>query len=188
MRAISLEEVKNIIGLIRNGFIDNNGKKHKANKEIAFALNLQSNLGLRIGDVLKLTINDIVLENNRYHLKLVETKTKKLRTFTVPTEIYNYMRIYQLENGIKDNEPLIKTSVRNIQKILKYATETLGLEEVSTHSFRKYFATTIYMNNSYDIRLVQELLQHSDISTTQRYVGVSSQRIESAIMNHTNIV
>lgn len=188
MRAISLAEVKSIIGLIRNGFIDNNGKKHKANKEIAFALNLQSNLGLRIGDVLKLSINDIVLENNRYHLKLVETKTKKLRTFTVPTEIYNYMRIYQLENKIADNEPLIKTSVRNIQKILKYATETLGLEDISTHSFRKYFATTIYMNNSYDIRLVQELLQHSDISTTQRYVGISSQRIESAIMNHTNIV
>lgn len=188
MRAISIEEVKNIVGLIRNGFIDNNGKRHKANKEIAFALNLQSNLGLRIGDVLKLTINDIVLENNRYHLKLVETKTKKLRTFTVPNEIYNYIRIYQLENRIADNEPLVKTSVRNIQKVLKYTTETLGLENVSTHSFRKYFATSIYLNNNYDIRLVQELLQHSDISTTQRYVGVSSQRIENAIATHTNII
>ena len=188
MRAISIEEVKNIVGLIRNGFIDNNGKRHKANKEIAFALNLQSNLGLRIGDVLKLTINDIVLENNRYHLKLVETKTKKLRTFTVPNEIYNYIRIYQLENRIADNEPLVKTSVRNIQKVLKYTTETLGLENVSTHSFRKYFATSIYLNNNYDIRLVQELLQHSDISTTQRYVGISSQRIENAIATHTNII
>ena len=49
---------------------------------------------------------------------------------------------------------------------------------------RKLFAQKIYENNGFDMLLVQELLQHSNITTTRLYLGVSSQRAEQALQNH----
>lgn len=66
----------------------------------------------------------------------------------------------------------------------------LGLadQNIGTHSFRKYFATTIYKDNGYDIALVQRLLQHSSAAITQRYIGIEPQRIEEAIQNHAQLL
>ena len=64
----------------------------------------------------------------------------------------------------------------------------LGYEGISTHSFRKWYATEIYKSNGYDIALVQRLLQHSSAATTQRYIGIEPQRIEQAIENHARLM
>lgn len=61
------------------------------------------------------------------------------------------------------------------------------LENVSTHSFRKFFATSIYVNNGYNLELVRVLLQHSSAVTTQRYIGIGSQEIENALQNHVKL-
>lgn len=42
--------------------------------------------------------------------------------------------------------------------------------------------------HSYDIALVQRLLQHSSASVTQRYIGIEPQRIESAIQSHAVLI
>ena len=52
----------------------------------------------------------------------------------------------------------------------------------------KWYATEIYINNGYDIALVQRLLQHSSASTTQRYIGIEPQRIEKAIEGHVELI
>lgn len=64
----------------------------------------------------------------------------------------------------------------------------LVFEGISTHSFRKWYATEIYKANGYDIALAQRLLQHSSAATTQRYTGIEPQRIEQAIQNHANLL
>ena len=64
----------------------------------------------------------------------------------------------------------------------------LGFEGISTHSFRKWYATEIYKANGYDIALVQRLLQHSSAAMTQRYIGIEPQRIETAIQNHAQLI
>ena len=61
-------------------------------------------------------------------------------------------------------------------------------EGISTHSFRKWYATEIYKNNGYDITLVQRLLQHSSAAITQRYIGIEPERIEKAIEGHTQLI
>jgi len=75
---------------------------------------------------------------------------------------------------------LIKISVRSVQRQLKIITDYLGLDNISTHSFRKMFATTVYESNDHNIELVKELLNHSSIATTQRYVRVSQEAINKA--------
>ena len=70
-----------------------------------------------------------------------------------------------------------------MQKYLKKVVDYLGYEEpIGSHSFRKYFATEIYRQNNYDIVLVQKLLQHSSVATTQRYIDVD-QRIDKLLLS-----
>ena len=75
-----------------------------------------------------------------------------------------------------------------MQKQLAIVCDYLGHQNISTHSFRKWYATEIYKNNGYDIALVQRLLQHSSAAVTQRYIGIEPQRIEKAIEGHTELI
>ena len=141
-------------------------------------------MGLRIGDVLALKLSDIVKDGDRYRLDIVEEKTGKQRTFTVPVEVYNYIKMYCLENNIKATSRIFDIGERAVQKQLKIVCEYLELEKISTHSFRKYFATQIYINSNYNIALVKELLQHSNTNITQKYICVGTKEIETALNNH----
>lgn len=60
----------------------------RPNERVATALVLEANLGLRISDIIHLRLADIVKDGERYRLSIVEQKTKKARTFTVPLALY----------------------------------------------------------------------------------------------------
>jgi site-specific recombinase XerD len=50
------------------------------------------------------------------------------------------------------------------------------------------FATNIYNANNYNIRLVQEILQHSDPAITQRYLSIAPEDVENALAGTVNII
>lgn len=186
--ALTEEQYKNIIETIRNGFTCVDTHVVKSNNRIAVVLVLEANLGLRISDILKLRLSAIIQDGNRYRLDIIEKKTKKKREFTVPIEIYSYIQNYALENSINPAAKLFPISERTVQNHLKLVCGYLGYENVSTHSFRKYFSSTIYENNNYNIELVRVLLQHSSVVTTQRYIGIGNKQIESALQNHIKLL
>ena len=103
---------------------------------------------------------------------------------TVPLALYQWIRIYSEDNGIQKNEQLFPLTERQIQKHLKLVCDYLGYPGISTHSFRKFFATEIYKANGYNVALVQKLLQHSSTAVTQRYIGIQQKELEAAIENH----
>ena len=184
-RAVSKEEFELIIKTISTGFVLPDGRRVKPNERVATILTLQANLGLRVGDVVKLRLSDIVLENGRYHLDITEQKTQKTRNFTVPAEVYIYIQNYAIKRGLKPKQRLFDISFRTVQNHLQLTCDYLGFgHSLGTHAFRKFFAQSIYENNNFDIVLVKELLQHSSVAITQRYVGVGSQRVEQALQNH----
>jgi len=184
---LTTQQYEIIIKTIKEGFVVD-GKVFRSNNRIATILVLEANLGLRIGDVLALTLNSIIKDGDRYRLNIIEDKTDKQRAFTVPLDIYNYIKMYCLENNIKSNARIFDLSDRAIQKQLKLVCDYLGFENISTHSFRKYFATQIYINNNYNIALVRQLLQHSNTSITQKYIGISTQEVENALNNHIKLL
>ena len=178
-KALTTEQYKEIIQTMKEGFCG-----CRPNERVATALVLEGNLGLRISDIVKLRLCDIVLDGDRYRLEIVEQKTGKSRVFTVPLVIQQYIENYCLRNGLRRDERIFPLTERAIQKQLKIVCDYLGFEGISTHSFRKWYATEIYKNSGYDIALVQRLLQHSSAATTQRYIGMEPQRIEAAIQGH----
>ena len=181
--ALTTEQYTEIIQTMKQGFCG-----CRPNERIATALVLEGNLGLRISDILKLRPCDIVRDGDRYHLEVVEQKTGKSRVFTVPLVIQQYIENYCLRNGIRRSDLMFPITERAVQKQLHIVCDYLGYEGISTHSFRKWYATEIYKANGFDIALVQRLLQHSSAATTQRYIGIEPQRIEQAIQNHAQLI
>ena len=178
-RALTTEQYKEIIQAMKEGF-----SGCRPNERIATVLVLEGNLGLRISDILKLRLCDIVKDGDRFRLEVVEQKTGKQRTFTVPLVIQQYIENYCLRHRIQRTAIIFPISERAVQKQLHIVCDYLGYEGISTHSFRKWYATEIYKSSGYDIALVQRLLQHSSATTTQRYIGIEPLRIEQAIEDH----
>lgn len=185
-RAIDEETYKLIISTMQKGF-EHEEIMHKPNERIATVLQLEYNLGLRIGDILNLTMDSFVKDGSRYRLDIHEQKTGKYRNFTVPVEIYNFIRDYAYENNIHPKAKLFPITERAVLKHLKVICDYLGLQGVGTHSFRKAYATNIYVNNHYNIELVRVLLQHSSTVVSQRYIGIGSKELETAIEKNINL-
>ena len=142
---------------------------------------------MRISDILALTPKSIIKDGHRYRLNVTEIKTKKKRNYTVPEELYNFIKEYCTKYNISDNERLFPFTERHVQKHLAKVSDYLGYENIGTHSFRKFFATDILINNDYNLVLVQRLLQHSSPAITQKYIGISSEEMENALKKHIKI-
>ena len=179
--AVTQAQYHEIIDALRTGL------GCRPNDRVATVLILEANLGLRISDVLRLRLMDIVRDGFRYRLEIREKKTKKARTFTVPAEIYLFIENYCLRHSIGSDERIFPITERTVQKQLKLVCDFLGLKGISTHSFRKFFATEIYKNNGFNIALVQQLLQHSSPAVTQKYIGISTQEVEKALRDHIEL-
>lgn len=181
--ALTKEQYTEIIETIQSG-----GNGFRANPRIAAALQLEANLGLRIGDILQLRLADILRDGKRYRLNITEEKTGKKRSFTVPAEIYIWLRDYADANGISKEERLFPLTARAIQKHLKVVCDYLEYENISTHSFRKFMATNIYENSGHDIALLQTILQHASPTITRRYIGISEDSVEQALVSNVNLI
>ncbi len=181
--ALTTEQYETIITTMKEGFTG-----FRPNERVATALVLEGNLGMRISDIIELRPSSIIRDGDRYRLEVHEIKTGKLRVFTVPLVIQQYIENYCLRHAIRRDDRIFPMTVRNVQKVLAKVCDYLGYEGISTHSFRKWYATEIYRNNGYDIALVQRLLQHSSAAVTQQYIGIEPQRIEKAIEGHAKLI
>lgn len=186
-RPLEVKEYQEIIQLMNGGFtykVEGQEKTFRPNYRISLALQLQASLGLRIGDVLDLRLNSF--KNGK--LEIMERKTDKLQYRDIDPGIINAVYQYAVDNNIKSNYKLFNIGVRAVQKQLKIVTDFLGLNNISTHSFRKLYAVTAYEDNNNNIELVKELLNHTSIATTQRYIRVSQQAINKASRNINYVV
>ena len=118
--ALTEQQYIEIIKTMREGFLTS-----RPNERVAMSLILEANLGIRISDIIQLKLNDIVKDGDRYRLDITEQKTGKQRTFTVPTELMQYIRQYCLDNNIKSNEIIFPITERAVQKHLKLANPTV---------------------------------------------------------------
>lgn len=180
--ALTEEQYKEAVSLLRTGF-ELNGTKVKPNNRIATVAVLQGTLGLRLGDCLSLRMSSFIKDGDRYRLDIVEQKTKKARRFTTPIEVYSFIQNYALDSGISKEARLFDITPRQVERHLNkvFTKMNLPLRQYGSHSFRKFFITKVYQDNSCNIQLCCILLQHSSVSITQKYIGISQKNIEDAL-------
>lgn len=176
MRVLEVSEYRQIIGLLLNGFTTNTGATFRPNKQIALIFQLQASLGLRINDVLGLRVNSF--RNGK--LETREKKTGKLQYRDINPAVTDCVKDYAITNKLGQMDNLFNIKERAVQKQLSIITDYLGLENIGTHSFRKMYATTVYEESGHNIELLKELLNHTSIATTQRYIRTTQEAINKA--------
>lgn len=136
--------------------------------------------GLRVSELTNLKIQDINLPEKTGFIR--QSKGKKDRMFNVPDFLSNEIE-EQIEKQKNLNQEHLfsgrsnKISERNIQKIISTAAKKAGLQNIHTHTLRHSFATHL-LEQGVDIRKIQELLGHSNLSTTQIYTHVSTEELK----------
>lgn len=144
--------------------------------------------GCRISEITNLKLDDFM---DNYHSAIVTGKGNKQRKVFFAQEARNALALY-LQDRKKVLEshniaeptrqvfinqkghPLSVGGVRFI--ISKYSGAEGTNHHINPHAFRHTFATTM-IGNGADVRLVQEMLGHSSISTTQRYTHITTESL-----------
>lgn len=139
---------------------------------------------IRIGEATKLKIADINRYNKTIFIK--NGKSKKDRYVVLSDKILELLRIYYIKHRPKEylfenefeDEPL---SERSIQIVFSQVLTQCKINKAaSVHTLRHSFATHL-LESGVDIRYIQELLGHSDITTTMRYTHVHNQALQQVI-------
>ena len=153
------------------------------------------NTGLRINNLSTLTCGQVWHAGRpRRYLRLPASSMKSGRGHALPLNstarntISGLMRWKAARGEPTDpGAPLFASrhrrtlSVRRAQKIIYDAAETAGLDDgVSTHSLRKSFATRL-LERDVNLRVIQELLGHSQLATTASYLGVGPRALEKGV-------
>lgn len=180
-RPLNDDEFKLLIDTIRHGYRDENGVLHRPNEQAALAIWLEGTIGLRVGDICRITLNHFYQQNDQeWYIRIIEQKTNKQRNFLVPVSIKDELFNYCLDHDIKRNERVIKIGTRAIQKQIENASRHLGLDGIGTHSARKRFANNIYQTTN-DLFLLSTILNHSNVNITKRYVTINATNIKEAL-------
>ena len=161
---------------------------YKRNPQVIAILITESSIGLRLGDVLSMKLNQIHTSEIGYRLIIKEKKTGKERDVPMPSELYAYLTEYAISRGRKRDETIFTLTPRAVTKYIKKVTDYLGLENVSSHSWRKMYSLKIYQSTGNDIVAVQQALMHSSLAVTQRYLNRRSEKLESVLQNNCSIV
>ena len=149
------------------------------------------NSGLRISDLLKLRICDVI-ENGKLkdRITLREKKTNKFKDFPLSEKTKQALKEYLKTRDYSDNEPLFISRKnkgfllrQQAYKIINGVAKSVGIrEKIGTHTLRKTFGYHAY-NNGYDITLIQKLFNHSSPSVTLRYIGITQEELDDVYLS-----
>ncbi len=135
--------------------------------------------GCRVGEMVNVKINDIDLRNKTIK---VMGKGSKERIVYFGDYASKYLEMYLLGKDRKGylftNKKGEKLTIEEVEYIIKDIMKHISIKtHVTPHTLRHTFATHL-LNNGADIRTVQELLGHANLSTTGIYTHVSSDRLK----------
>lgn len=179
---LSSEELEKLMGAPDTS--KPSGLRDKAIMELLFSS------GLRVSELVNLNRDDINLKTKEF---IVRGKGQKDRPVFVSDEAAKWLESYL--KGRSDNyKPLFihlsgsrsqlddgnytRLTARSVQRMIKKYSKLAGiLKQVSPHTLRHSFATDLLRNGA-DLRSVQALLGHSNVSTTQIYTHVTDPQLK----------
>jgi integrase/recombinase XerD len=159
--------------------VDAKGARDKAMLELLYAT------GIRVSELISLDLKDIDLKGGFIKCS---TTDSKIRTIPIGTIALKYLKLYisdyrkALSLSEEDTSLFLnfhgsKMTRQGFWKIIKYYTAKAKINKVITpHTLRHSFAVHLIENGA-DLQAIQEMLGHSDISTTQVYSKINKNRI-----------
>ena len=179
---LSLDEVNRMMAAI--DLSSNEGHRNRAMMEILYGS------GLRVSELVTLRLSQMYLNE---HYMLIEGKGSKQRLVPlspVAEEWFGYWMqeraTWPLKPEAKDiafvnryGRPMTRAMVFTI--VRRLCAEAGIVKTVSPHTLRHSFATHLLQNGA-DLRIIQQLLGHEDLATTEIYTHVNVQDLRKAIL------
>jgi site-specific recombinase XerD len=140
--------------------------------------------GLRLSEITHLQVSDI--DSQRMMIRVRQGKGQKDRYVMLSPTLLELLRVYWrverpktwLFPGHQPDEPISMTSV---QRVCHQAGVDAGLSKrVTVRMLRHCFATHL-LEAGTNVRVIQSLLGHRSLSTTQRYTYVSAQTVRATV-------
>lgn len=148
--------------------------------------------GLRISELTSLNIKDINLKRREFAVRgkwrkvrvvyltknsaeLIQNYLEKRNDHFSPLFIRHNIKTENIELLEDEKMRLTRFFITNMVK--KYALKAFILKDISAHTLRHSFATTL-LSNWADLRAIQEMLWHSSITTTQVYTHVTNKKLK----------
>lgn len=180
---LSEEDINKLLDI---KLIDNYSYRNKAMLELMYAT------GLRVSELVNLKVYDVNLEE-----AIVKTMGKGSKERIIPIGDYalsalkiyiNEYRSTLFKREVNDylflnnhGKPMTR---QGFFKIIKKLANEQGIKKVfSPHTLRHSFATHL-LSHGADLRIIQELLGHSDVSTTQIYTHISNEELEDTFKKY----
>ena len=146
---------------------------------------LALNTGLRISELIDLQWSDIELDSGRCHIK--RAKGEKDRVIFIKPSLTS--ELVDLADKINDHTGLVFQTLKGqpvkaayLRKMIKGKASAAGIQKrVHFHLLRHGYLSRLYKQTK-DLRLVQEVAGHADISTTQIYLHVSGEDVRAAML------
>lgn len=182
---LSVEEIDKIIDSI--DLSSREGQRNRAIIETLYSC------GLRVSELCNLRLSDLYLKEGFIR---VEGKGRKQRLVPISSTAIDEIELYMHDRNQIDIKPgyedyLFISSLRkkNLSRIMvfhlvKELAEKAGIRKViSPHTFRHSFATHL-LENGANLRVIQAMLGHEDIGTTEIYTHIDSTRLRTEIVEH----
>ena len=141
--------------------------------------------GLRVSEAVDLKIHDIDIESG---ILTTTGKGSKTRRVPIGSSAVEWLKSYLSVRRKKENIEIANVFVtstghplnrQSIYRLVREYGEKVGLTEISPHTLRHSFATHLVQNRA-DIRSVQQMLGHADISTTQIYTHMTDAHLRKS--------
>lgn len=137
------------------------------NKRNRLLLELQARAGMRIGEVLKLTPQNV--EDRKLIIEHPKSGRESEVVF-IPRRVAKRLKEYIGEKGIKPNERIFPITYSGARWVIKKIGTQMGLD-LNAHDLRRH-AATFASRAGIPLEIVSKIiLRHANLSTTQRYLG-----------------
>lgn len=135
--------------------------------------------GLRWKEVRLLRWEDIDFAGNVIYLKETKGSTPRI-SFLIP-EVREIVFPLRRETGYVFVNPKTKAPYKGLHKLFRDASKRAGIKRLKPHTLRHAFGT-YSLEATGDLRLVQTLLGHKDITTTTLYTQIATRRMKDAMI------
>lgn len=157
--------------------------KHNYRNYLFFKMLLDT--GMRINEILHITINDLDIENNTIHLKITKTKTDRYVFFTDSTKslLFKYLIQFRIKKYVFTDFNENKLSQEAILRMIKRLKKRLNITySISPHKWRHTFATR-FLKRCGNLESLRMILGHTDIKMTQRYLHLDKDFLRESYKN-----
>lgn len=175
-RSLDLITTEELHRLLAGPNDEENEQKRLRDKAI---MELFFSTGLRVSELCGLP-RDLDLTKDEFS---VRGKGEKVRVVFLSGEAKDAVKAYLHKRGDIDNDRLFNLTPRSVERLVKHYAIKAGIsKKVTPHVIRHSFATDLLQNGA-DLRSVQMLLGHANITTTQIYTHLTDRHLREVHKN-----